>query len=105
MLRKIANGKSISPLLEFMPNEKFDNLEFGKNKKGPTSFVSIQEGCDKFCTFCVVPYTRGAEFSRSISEITDEVNNLADHGVIEVTLLGQNVNSWHGVDYKGKERG
>ena len=105
MLRKIANGKSISPLLEFMPNEKFDNLEYGKNKKGPTSFVSIQEGCDKFCTFCVVPYTRGAEFSRSISEITDEVNNLADHGVIEVTLLGQNVNSWHGLDYKGKERG
>jgi tRNA-2-methylthio-N6-dimethylallyladenosine synthase len=105
MLRKIANGKSISPLLEFTPNEKFDNLEYGKNKKGPTSFVSIQEGCDKFCTFCVVPYTRGAEFSRSISEITDEVNNLADHGVIEVTLLGQNVNSWHGADYKGKERG
>ena len=105
MLRKIANGKSISPLLEFMPNEKFDNLEFGKSKKGPTSFVSIQEGCDKFCTFCVVPYTRGAEFSRSISEIIDEVNNLTDHGVIEVTLLGQNVNSWHGVDYKGKERG
>ena len=105
MLRKVANGKSISPLLEFMPNEKFDNLEFGRNKKGPTSFVSIQEGCDKFCTFCVVPYTRGAEFSRSISEIIDEVNNLTDHGVIEVTLLGQNVNSWHGVDYKGKERG
>ena len=105
MLRKIANGKSISPLLEFMPNEKFDNLEYGKNKKGPTSFVSIQEGCDKFCTFCVVPYTRGAEFSRSISEIIDEVNNLTDHGVIEVTLLGQNVNSWHGMDYKGKERG
>ena len=105
MLRKISNGKKISPLLEFMPNEKFDNLEFGKNKKGPTSFVSIQEGCDKFCTFCVVPYTRGAEFSRSISEIIDEVNNLTDHGVIEVTLLGQNVNSWHGVDYKGKERG
>ena len=71
MLRKIANGKSISPLLEFMPNEKFDNLEFGKNEKGPTSFVSILEGCDKFCTFCVVPYTRGAEFSRSISEIID----------------------------------
>ena len=87
MLRKIANGKSISPLLEFMPNEKFDNLEFSRNKKGPTSFVSIQEGCDKFCTFCVVPYTRGAEFSRSISEIIDEVNNLTDHGVIEVTLL------------------
>ncbi len=105
MLRKIANGKSIPPLLEFMPNEKFDNLEYGENKKGPTSFVSIQEGCDKFCTFCVVPYTRGAEFSRSISEIIDEVNNLADHGVIEVTLLGQNVNSWHGLDYKGKERG
>ena len=105
MLRKIANGKSISPLLEFMPNEKFDNLEYGKNKKGPTSFVSIQEGCDKFCTFCVVPYTRGAEFSRSISEIIDEVNSLTDLGVIEVTLLGQNVNSWHGVDYKGKERG
>ena len=73
-----------------------------EEQKGPTSFVSIQEGCDKFCTFCVVPYTRGAEFSRSISEIIDEVNNLTDHGVIE-TLLGQNVNSWHGEDNKGKE--
>ena len=94
MLRKISNGKSISPLLEFMPNEKFDNLEFGKNRKGPTAFISIQEGCDKFCTFCVVPYTRGAEFSRSISEIIDEVSNLTDHGVCEVTLLGQNVNTY-----------
>ena len=94
MLRKIENGKSISPLLEFMPNEKFDNLAFGKNKKGPTSFVSIQEGCDKFCTFCVVPYTRGVETSRSFLEIKDEANELISTGVQEIILLGQNVNAW-----------
>ena len=104
-LRELSLGKKVSPILEFHPNEKFDNLEYGKEYKGPTSFVSIQEGCDKFCTFCVVPYTRGAEFSRSISEIKDEIYSLTDQGVCEVTLLGQNVNSWHGLDTLGNERG
>jgi len=105
ILRDISVGRKVLPLLEFQPNEKFDNLVYGKQKKGPSSFVSIQEGCDKFCTFCVVPYTRGAEYSRSISEIKDEVYSLTEQGVCEVTLLGQNVNSWHGEDTKGNSKG
>ena len=105
ILRDISIGRKVSPLLEFLPNEKFDSLEYGKQKKGPSSFVSIQEGCDKFCTFCVVPYTRGAEYSRSISEIKEEVFSLTEQGVCEVTLLGQNVNSWHGEDTKGNQKG
>jgi len=64
--------------------------------RGISSFVTIQEGCDKFCTFCVVPYTRGAEVSRPVPKIVDDVKRLADHGVREITLIGQNVNAYHG---------
>lgn len=76
--------------------EKFDALPKTRDPGGPTAFVSVQEGCDKFCTFCVVPYTRGAEMSRRVDDIVAEVRELASKGVREITLLGQNVNAFHG---------
>jgi len=76
--------------------EKFDALPRTRDPGGPSAFVSVQEGCDKFCTFCVVPYTRGAEMSRSVDDVVAEVRELASKGVREVTLLGQNVNAFHG---------
>ena len=81
---------------EFETLEKFDALPKARDVDGPSAFLSVQEGCDKFCTFCVVPYTRGAELSRSVDDITIEARSLAAQGVREVTLLGQNVNAWHG---------
>ena len=67
-----------------------------------TAFLTVQEGCDKFCTFCVVPYTRGAEFSRPVADVEAEARRLADHGVREITLLGQNVNAYHGQGPDGR---
>ncbi|MEL7230879.1 MAG: tRNA (N6-isopentenyl adenosine(37)-C2)-methylthiotransferase MiaB [Pseudomonadota bacterium] len=81
---------------EFDTLEKFDALPKSRTADGPVAFLSVQEGCDKFCTFCVVPYTRGAEVSRSVDEITLEARSLASQGVREVQLLGQNVNAYHG---------
>ena len=70
--------------------------------RGVSAFVTVQEGCDKFCTFCVVPYTRGAEVSRPAAKIVAEVERLADAGVREVTLIGQNVNAYHGEGPDGR---
>ena len=86
---------------DFAPEAKFDGLGARTHQGGPTAFLTVQEGCDKFCTFCVVPYTRGAEWSRSVAAIVDEAKALIDQGVVELTLLGQNVNAYNGADAKG----
>ena len=85
---------------EFPAEDKFDHLPppapGAIRRRGIGAFVTVQEGCNKFCTFCVVPYTRGAEVSRPLAKIVDEVERLADAGVREITLIGQNVSAWHG---------
>ena len=87
---------------EFATEEKFDELS--KDSISPTnSFLTIQEGCDKFCSFCVVPYTRGAEISRPVSQILEEAGKLVQSGLKEITLLGQNVNAYHGASTNGQE--
>ncbi len=86
-------------------DSKFDHLPQENDNQGVTAFLSVQEGCDKFCTFCVVPYTRGAEFSRNVSSITDEAKKLVEAGAREITLLGQNVNAYHGTGPNGKTYG
>jgi tRNA-2-methylthio-N6-dimethylallyladenosine synthase len=83
---------------------KFDSLPKRK-KRSPTAFLTVQEGCDKFCTYCVVPYTRGAEISRPYNDLIDEAHKLVDAGAREITLLGQNVNAWSGEDSKGAKAG
>ncbi|PJI85086.1 tRNA-i(6)A37 thiotransferase enzyme MiaB [Yoonia maricola] len=84
---------------DFPDDDKFDTLKTrAKAKRGPTAFLTVQEGCDKFCAFCVVPYTRGAEVSRSADRIIREAQELVESGVKEITLLGQNVNAYHGHD-------
>ena len=89
-----------------MPEEvKFDFLPEEVAPRGPAAFLSVQEGCDKFCAFCVVPYTRGAEFSRSVSQIVAEAKQLIANGTKEITLLGQNVNAYHGLGPDGKSWG
>jgi len=82
---------------DFPEEDKFEILKSRpKAKRGPTAFLTVQEGCDKFCAFCVVPYTRGAEVSRPAARILDEARDLVERGVREITLLGQNVNAYHG---------
>ncbi|WP_299193350.1 tRNA (N6-isopentenyl adenosine(37)-C2)-methylthiotransferase MiaB [uncultured Erythrobacter sp.] len=83
---------------------KFDSLPKRK-RRSPTAFLTVQEGCDKFCTYCVVPYTRGAEISRPYSDLLDEARKLIEAGAREITLLGQNVNAWRGEDDKGRVAG
>src|SRR5712664_509341 len=82
----------------FLPQPKPDAIR----ARGISAFVTVQEGCDKFCTFCVVPYTRGAEVSRPVARIVDDVKRLVDNGVREITLIGQNVNAYHGEGPDGR---
>jgi len=93
-----TNGRALET--EFPVEDKFGFLAPPSPQairaRGISSFVTVQEGCDKFCTFCVVPYTRGAEVSRPVAKIADDVRRLADNGVREITLIGQNVNAYHG---------
>jgi len=84
---------------------KFEVLPTRGKQARPTAFLTVQEGCDKFCTYCVVPYTRGAEISRPWSDLIDEAKALVDGGAREITLLGQNVNAWYGEDDKGQRQG
>jgi len=84
--------------------DKFGKLP-ARRKQPPSAFLTVQEGCDKFCTYCVVPYTRGAEISRSWSDLIDEAKTIVDAGAREITLLGQNVNAWGGEDDSGKLQG
>jgi tRNA-2-methylthio-N6-dimethylallyladenosine synthase len=104
LLRRAETARVVDT--EFPIEDKFDHLvqpTFGKTQaRGVSAFVTVQEGCDKFCTFCVVPYTRGAEYSRPAAKIIAEVEDLAAAGVKEVTLLGQNVNAYHGKGLDGR---
>ncbi len=86
---------------EFPAEPKFDRLPAPK-AEGPAAFLSIQEGCDKFCTFCVVPYTRGAEYSRPVADVLKDARGLVASGAREITLLGQNVNAYHGAGGDGE---
>jgi len=89
----------------FPAEPKFDHLPEGAKAEGVTAFLTVQEGCDKFCSFCVVPYTRGAEYSRPVDQVLTEAHHAVGAGVREITLLGQNVNAYHGEGPDGKDWG
>ncbi len=107
----IARARSGEMVLEteFPAEDKFEHLPAASKlvtrSRGLTAFLTVQEGCDKFCSFCVVPYTRGAETSRPVEQVLAEARTLVDAGVRELTLLGQNVNAWHGLDAQGRSVG
>lgn len=101
MIAKIARGAGQVLNTDFPTENKFDSLPAETVARNASAFLSVQEGCDKFCSFCVVPYTRGAEYSRPVAAVIAEAERLIAAGAVELTLLGQNVNAYHGQDADG----
>ena len=107
-LKRVERGERVLET-DYAVEDKFEHLPAPDRAKtrsrGVTAFLTVQEGCDKFCTFCVVPYTRGSEVSRPVAQILAEAQRLTEAGVREITLLGQNVNAWHGTGPNGEKWG
>ena len=103
LIAKIARREKHLIELDFIEEAKFDKLTQELSPQGPSAFISIQEGCDKFCTFCVVPYTRGAEFSRPLEQVYREILGAVNNGSKEIYLLGQNVNAYHGKNHENQD--
>ncbi|MDC9822454.1 tRNA (N6-isopentenyl adenosine(37)-C2)-methylthiotransferase MiaB [Devosia sp. ZB163] len=108
LIARAHNGSKVVDT-DFPEEDKFEHLPAARKEvtlaRGLTAFLTVQEGCDKFCSFCVVPYTRGSETSRPLEQVLREAQTLAEAGVRELTLLGQNVNAYHGLDARGRTVG